>query len=123
MQTTHQTSHGQLMDLITAPIGTVRSIPCHPSVFPLRISPTGVDSTILSSGEACHGIIICIKDCQYLPNILLARSSTRLCPPTDSTRDQLMQMTSHNNQRALCATSSLPRSSDAVARIINAIAS
>lgn len=24
MQTTHQTSHGQLMDLITAPIGTVR---------------------------------------------------------------------------------------------------
>lgn len=25
MQTTHQTSHGQLLDLITAPIGTVRS--------------------------------------------------------------------------------------------------
>ena len=23
-QTTHQTSHGQLLDLITAPIGTVR---------------------------------------------------------------------------------------------------
>ena len=48
-QTTHQTSHGQLMDLITAPIGTVRRSP--PSSL-LRIFWYGVCMTYpLSFGE------------------------------------------------------------------------
>lgn len=49
LQTTYQTSHGQLLDLITAPIGTVCPKPC------------AILQTLSSSNGCRHSLRGCLK--------------------------------------------------------------
>ena len=73
LQTTYQTSHGQLLDLITAPIGTERPVPQAPCLYP---APANLCLEGHSLRPPVHPQSACTAD----SSLILASDS--LCPDT-----------------------------------------